>query len=78
MIARHALWSGVASNRGYHADTPEKREALQLWNLVMICDRFKWTPEYVRSLSQSFMDDLIEICNVRDHYANKSSPSKNG
>lgn len=73
MIERHSLWAGVASNRGAKADTPTKREALALWNVVAICDRFKWTPEYVLSMPQAFMEDLIEICNIRDHYSNKSS-----
>lgn len=73
MIARHSLWSGVASNRGFIADTEEKREALSRWNLITICERFKWTPEYVLSLPQTFMDDVIEICNIRDHYSQSSN-----
>lgn len=75
MIERHALWSSVASGRGANANTDSKREALHRWNILTVCERFGWTPEYVLSLSQSFMDDLIEICNIRDHYANKSSSS---
>lgn len=73
MKERHALWSGVAAGRGYSADTPSKREALARWNLISICERFHWTPDYVATLPQSFMDDVIAIINIRDHYANKSS-----
>lgn len=75
MRERHALWSGIASGRGANADNESKREALHRWNIVTICERFGWTPEYVLSLSQNFMDDLVEICNVRDHYSQKSSHS---
>lgn len=73
MIARHSLWSGLAANRGYTADTPEKREALNRWNLITICERFHWTPDYVLTLPQNFMEDLIEICNIRDHYSHSKS-----
>lgn len=73
MIARHALWSGLASGRGYSADTPEKRLALARWNLVIIAERFGWTLEYTASLPQDVLEDTIAILNVRDHYANSHS-----
>lgn len=73
MKQRHALWSGIASGRGVNANTREKRLALQRWNIVTLAERFKWTPHYIASLPQSFIDDVNAICNIRDHYS-KSSP----
>lgn len=72
MIERHALWSGIASGRGAITDTPEKREALTRWNIVSLCERFGWTPDYIATLPQTFVEDLLEICNIRDHYSSKN------
>ncbi len=73
MRERHTLWSGVASGRGYLADTPSKRLALARWNLVSIIDRTGWTADYIASLPTEFVDDLIAIMNIRDHYSNQKS-----
>jgi hypothetical protein len=73
MIERHALWSSIAANRGANADTPSKREALARWNIVTVCERFGWTPDYVASLPQAFLDDLVEINSIQDHYASKAT-----
>lgn len=72
MIEKHALWSGLASGRGYNLDTEAKREAFATWNIVAICERFGWTPDYVLSMSQSFMEELITICNLREKESSKS------
>lgn len=73
MIERHALWSAVASNRGYMTDTEEKQIALDRWNEVLFCEKFHCTREYYRSLPADWVADAIEILNIRDHYANKKS-----
>jgi len=73
MKRRHALWSGIASNRGVIADSEEKRQYLSTWNEVAIIEKTGWTLDYVRSLPQDWYEDYIEICNIRDHYSNKSS-----
>lgn len=77
MKQRHALWSSLATGRGSLIDTQEKRVAVARWNIVTICERFGWTPDYVLSLPQSFLEDVVTILNVKDHYAN-SSPVTNG
>lgn len=74
MREKHALWSGIASNRGFSSDTETKREAISRWNEVAVIERTGWTLEYVRSLPQDWYEEYTEICNIRDHYS-KSSPN---
>ena len=73
MREKHALWTAAANGQNVTATTDAKREALERWNIVMLAERFGWTPQEVRALPIDLLNDIYTIMALQDAKAKKPS-----
>lgn len=57
------------------ADTPERKEALHRYNIVLLAERFGWTAEYIDSLDLDLYQDIIAITRILDFKRRKAQGS---
>lgn len=68
------MWDALASGRPFTPRTQIQREAVERYNDVMLCNRFKWTAEDIARTPQDFYEDAILITNIKDAKDNPKKP----
>lgn len=61
MKDRHALWDALSRGFTVHPRSEAKLDALHRYNIIMLCERFGWTIEYVRNLPLDWYQDTVAI-----------------
>lgn len=78
MKGKHVLWMAAAGGAPVNATTALKREAINRWNVVSLCERFGWLPSDIATMPIDLLQDIIMICTIRDAKSRPHSPRPNG